>query len=640
VRRLPLLLGLAVPLLARAQVRGSEDVVAITPTAVSVRLDGMTAVFSAQFAFTARYGENQLTFERPDDAAITKATVTAPDGTVHPLALALAEKANQRFEDTQGAPVTKAAKQAIAMVSEAGVIDLLAPRAGRMTATMEYVAPTCFHRDVRYVGVPASWRALIPQAQRGQPPAGACVANFEEPPKTWVALASRDLVTGASGDGRIGVTVGRLAVGDTHFARVELDLSAVLADIPRDLATAIVIDRSSSMTGEELDTQRLLVESYVRAAGQTRVQVIGYARRATPVLPSWTLASIALPRLDRELRALAGKNGSNLDAGLVEAALWLGRVEGTKRVVLVTDERFPERVAALEPERLAKLLPPNTLVHVVTIAGGADALSRNPEGALAELATSTKGLAVFGGASEETPLAAALLVRPITLDDVTVNAPGWQHQDQLEACQLHDELESLPQGDSCTWWFRGTPYSGPIVVEGKLWEAKVTRTLRPDPARGTALARELLGHVTMFDDEELVAAIQDAARAVSSRWALFAAWGGTSGYDHAVGGFGFGTSGGGSCCGDIGIGSVGSFGTGMAHLDVSLQLRNALRACHAERHRVDVTLETTLSEIVGVDVRAQDPAVAGCVTEAIWDIALMIQNPPAHRTVELVVGPL
>ena len=79
------------------------------------------------------------------------------------------------------------------------------------------------------------------------------------------------------------------------------------------------------------------------------------------------------------------------------------------------------------------------------------------------------------------------------------------------------------------------------------------------------------------------------------------------------------------------------------------QLRNGLRACNVRHDRVEITVETTLQEIVSLDVKVVDglgavdngpathAAKQACAEEALWNVTLALQDPPFHATTELVI---
>lgn len=626
---------MAIPFAARAD--GDLDETTVTPSSVRAKLDGETATMTARYQVPVEVGESSVQIQLPSDAVLVHAKVTV-DGVTHDLALDRADAASVKFDDAQNAPVGGPKKAVVMISGSSGELTLsaLSPRKTKLIADLEFSSATCFVDDHRYARIPSAWVPLVDPSQRRKLSERGTIGCGGEDDTKWIAFPSRELASQPSGDARIGATAGRLVVDASHsFARLEVDLAGRLSEIPPDLATVILIDGSRSMEQDELESQRALVESYVRMAGTTRVQVIAYARTARPLLPSWTMASVALPRLDRELRALVTRNGSNVDAGVIEAGKWLSSITGTKRVVLLGDDRLTNRMEQLDVESLAKYLPAGTLVHTVAIDDNAELV--RGDGAFAKLAAVTKGLAMRGGADDGDPKVAGMLVRPMTLDDVTIHAPGWTENTSLGQCVEED----LREGESCTWWFDGDALAGPISVEGKLWGTTVTRMVRPDPTRGTALAREIVT-VGSFD-EALRTKIQDAAHSVNDGWSLYGAWGGKAGYDPDTT-IGIGRYG--TCCGEGTIGTAThdvGFGLGrIAQLDVKMQMRNALRACHAERVRAEITLETTMNEIasVAVSVSTKDAQLAHCIEEAIWDLALVMNDPPVHWTSEFGVGPL
>lgn len=404
---------------------------------------------------------------------------------------------------------------------------------------------------------------------------------------------------------------GRVDLGGGHIARLEIANATSLADLPHDLATAILVDNSRSMTSGERDAQRRLVLAYARAAGDTQIQVIAYARTARALLPAWASARVA--RLERALRQLAPRNGSNLDAAFDEAARWLALHAGTRRVVVITDAQVSTRVAATL-DTLAGRLPARTLVHVVTIE---DSVLARADGFGRALAESTGGIAAAGGAA---PIDATLLVRPLQIDGLAITAPGWQ---QFDATRPGTCARELAAGASCTWWGEGTTVSGPLAITGELWSTRFTRLVTPDLSRATELARELVPMRTL-DDRATVRA-EALARAANDRWSFYAEWGSPGGYDTGVRMM---HTRGATCCGFAQVidrATVrASTGTPLPLplFELAPQFAHVAARCATT---ADVTIELTGHEIVDVTVTPPNR----CVEDAVWDVALAI--PPRVR---------
>ena len=80
---------------------------------------------------------------------------------------------------------------------------------------------------------------------------------------------------------------------------------------------------------------------------------------------------------------------------------------------------------------------------------------------------------------------------------------------------------------------------------------------------------------------------------------------------------------------DIGHGT----GTGFRmSLDFRKQLAPVVEQCGARGMKLSIAIETTLEEIVDVDVSGSDDAKRACIEEAVWAIALQIPNAPSHAT--------
>lgn len=588
----------------------AADVVA--PRHVTATLHGTTARFVVRVraaldgdAFPATSFEVGM----PAGALVTRARAFA-DGAEHRLALMPAGAANDAFWGLGSASGDR--KPWGVLVTAGGdlaSIQVAAPDAAAAEIELEMEAPTCFARDTRWVQVPASWRDRVNSVEA---PA-ACEARSDGP---WVAFAAP-----MGTDVRIGALAGRLSVTTADFARVELDLARELEEVPADLATAIVIDGSRSVSADEREAQRAIVASYVRHAPHTMVQVIGYARRARALLPSWAATDVAAPRIDRELRALTGRNGSNIDAGLAEAGAWLSRLAGTRRVIVFTDERVATRLETETGEAWANLLPAGTLVHVIALRDDKGPLERDDNVTFAALAQLTGGIGVAGTLAPDVD--ATLLVRPTSLDRVEVKGNGWD--DLSGSCGA----DRMPAGTSCTWLGKGTPSAGPIVIDGLLWNRPMKRVVVPDPSQARSIARELsvLGGLGAMQAE-----VDRAAMAVNDVWSLYAAWGGDGGYAERLG-FGHGGGGIGGSTDTATI--VDTIGTTRItpEVDLSAQLAGPLAACGDAHGTIEIDL--TLDEIVDVAV-AVASAQQQCLEDAVWNTLVAVPHAAARSHAHIV----
>ena len=622
------------------------------PTRVTGRLDGKTARLTARFdlAVGANDWVKGMSLTLPTGALATSAVVTQ-SGVAHRLELMNAEAAGAKFD---ALAVDKAAPgpKTSAVLIEQGYgglgVSAALPRAGRLVIDVEVTMPTCFHGDMRYVMVPPGWydvagRDLRRARATAETLVRICGANSEDG-GMWFGFASPELGRLKSGD-RFGVSAERVDLDDESVIRFELDVATMLADVPRDLATVVIVDSSRSISEQNREAQSALVEAYLKAAPSTRVQVISFARTAKALLPAWTTAAKARAPVVRALKSLVLRNGSNFDTGLAEAAAWLGRIDGTRRIMLVTDERMATRLAHASAASLQALLPAGTLLHVVVVSSGAG-LHRDDELKLASLATRTEGVALrLGDDSVDVGIDATRLLRPVSIDRLKLVAQGWGSLPRDEgAPKCEDEMEVM-QGEACTWWGqRESAGADAITVEGWIWGKRISRTMTPDRSRVLDVTRELSVRGGVSND--LMSLAAPHAQAVNSSWSLYASWGGTSGYD-GVRSRGAGT---GAICGCDRIGTIGhGWGTGSglairpSH-DLQEQLEPAIAACRIDTARVIVAVELTWIEIADVHVTvsgatpAEGNRVTECVREVVWASEPIIDTPRDHKLVSFVVG--
>ncbi|MDQ3335877.1 MAG: VWA domain-containing protein [Myxococcota bacterium] len=605
---------------------------------VSGELRGTTAILNARYAVKFRgpgYAMSTTTLVIPDGARATVVVVHAPDG-AHRLDLLDAEKAKAKFAAINNKLGEK--RWALLVESRGPSLELsfAAPRDATVMVDVELQTPTCYYRDARYVQVPVQWKSVLSPHLRSRfgklvDLATACRNDSSgETDELWIAFPSAELARRPAGIDRIGTNAARIDLGEAHIARLEVAVSQRLGEVPRDLATAILVDGSRSMTSATLEAQREVVEAYAKAAGDTQIQLISYARTARPLLASWTTARTARARLDRELRAIAPRNGSNVDAGFMEAARWLAQTTGTKRVVLVTDDRLSRELRA-RFNTLAKLLPEGTLVHVISV-DEFSVFERDQHGPGVTLAESTGGIAVRAGIPE-TPIDATMLLRPIRIDSLELTTPGWKQFKEPLSTTCGD---SLDEGRGCVWWGEGDAIAGPVAIEGKLWGKRVTRVVTPDASREAELARELVGMNIL--DERATERAHEKSRAAGLKWSFYAEWGQPGGYE-----LGNMSIHGGHCCHSgrtigapqVRIGHVIS-GRALPTIDLSPQFAHVISRCNLGDAHVSALLELTDAEIVAVAVIAP-PAVTRCVEDAIWETMVTPPDPRMFQTSSRIV---
>jgi hypothetical protein len=630
-----------IALFAAAPARGDDSPGERVPKLVSVHLDGTVArlVERVDLGSVGKGDNPGLEFQVPHLAVVTGATATI-GGSTHKLALVKQDTMTAAMTAIMEAAPGADRTWAIGLVGEPrfGTVnaEIIAPQSAHAEVELALEMPTCFWRDTRYVELTSSLAAIGPAVTplivaKPQSIVEMCGGSAEN---TWLALPVHE-----AGAPKIAVVAQRLPLSATDFSRVELDLARELADIPADLHTAIVIDGSRSLSTDEAEAQRAVATAYLRAAPQSRVQVIAYARDAHALLPAWENATAASARVDREIRALVARNGSNVDAGLVAAGEWLARVPGTHRVIVFTDQRVADRLAKADAKALAQVLPAGTLVHVVAIESGDGEIEHDDSIAFGELAVATEGIGARGRAGVKGELDATILARPIALEKIAVHAPGWEAKSSLagENCQL-ETVPTLERGRSCAWWGEGPAAAGPVTITGMLWNSPFTRIVRPDPAGARTLARRLVAVTGLADDVQHD--IDLAAFVLDGAWAMLATWGGKGGYSDAedIGRIGLGTIG--TCGCDGGIGDFGhGTGTGvMPRLDLRAQLARAVAGCQPRGASVKIDLETTLQEIVDVGVTVDGPrALHDCIVDAVWDTFLAIPNAPEHAHTSFVI---
>lgn len=636
------------------------------PVAVRAKLDGTTARMVVDYRITTQAEAffSQFEFPLPTGGVVVGATLTH-GGSTHRMALDASDSVEKKFIDAFSEAKHGPARTWVAKIDANsyglrgyGVSLMIGgPKSTEVVVSLEITAPTCFFRDARYVQAPDGWEHVVRPAKVNDQLLVMCADTNDgvDPSGTWMAFAAPEPARMASGE-RLFTQTARLAI-DTgfHVARTELALAANIADVPRDLATVILVDESRSMSDQQRKAQREIVLGYLRAAPNSRVQVIAFSRRTHALLAGWTMAARAGSRVERELASMLPRNGSNFDLGLADAGRLLSAIKGTRRVVLITDDALASRLAET-PERLASLVPAGTIINIAVVGAGGEDLARNDEVRLARLAATTAGFSTSVGGLElddRRDIDATMLVRPTSLDHLTVTGLGWSELEDTARRTLggHTCASSLDAGESCVWWTRGTKFASTIQFEGLLWNRRVVRLVRPLGDLGHTIARELVGtNTTLGDgdpdlDGDGVTAtskrIDALAHAVTGSTSLFVRWGSSDPIPDAVifGGMGgFGRSG--------TIGSISDIGRILTarstSIDLTPQLRPLVASCGLGTTRAEIKLELTFQEIVDVDVTLGDTGthaatVRTCIEDAVWDFVPMLPSLEPSRTETIVL---
>ena len=465
-------------------------------------------------------------------------------------------------------------------------------------------------------GVLHSWRLDVidtggkPSVHRVRQPVKIpdAVADDDDPIAAAVIEAVRD-------PGRITARHGRVlfAAGKSSVTRLHIDAPDAFAPAPDDLHVVFVLDTSRSLSDDEVAAQLDVAAAYLAAAPGARFELVRFDRRARRLLNRFAPAAEMAALRARLVAAgeLASANGSHLERGLKVAARALRDARGkTSRIVILTDGLMRSKFPAAAARRAIRS---GTIAHLVKTMGLAGAADRRlDQHSLAPIAAGTGGMAIAIDPDTdpgELARSALHLVRPIRVDHFAVSAPFTEEAREGGALYEGTGRRFAAVLDQAS--------PAAITIRGKLWARAIDRVV-PATAAGSDLAAALVfgtgDHVGIPDAE--IERIAMRGHVVSPATSFLTV---RPGERERLGSGGWGI---GSTCSACAFGTIGSgFGTGAAPAPITL--RGPLASC-AEKlgPAVDlearVDLETSLIEIVDVEVTAADPRARACLTEAIW----------------------
>lgn len=621
-----------------------EDPVDLAPTSAKVKRSGDVVRIAARFELNASGPlappGDARTFSLPSRGVITGASALA-GGQSHRLQLLKRADADKKLETLNDPPAPDGGRTSAIRIDAtdgSATLEIATPRSTAMRLDIAIEVPTCYVDDARHFKVPPSWVDRVSGATLTTLDTIGEDCDDDGSDGAWFSVPANELAKRPGGEARIGTSSARVKLGTQDIARLEITLAKYVSDTPRDLHTVFVVDHSRSLTVKQHEIQRAVIAGYLRAAPHARVQLVGYTRDARTQLAGWMLASRANARIERQLQSLPPRNGSNVDAGVATAATLLANVAGTRRIVVFSDALLSANQEEEATQAAAAVgLPPGTLIHVVHLGGFGGELVRDDANVLTPLAKQTEGIVMSADVDDGGTIDAMPLVRPVSLDNIAIEAPGWSPLFDGPHC-LHDTL--LREGSSCNFTAFGPPSGGPFQVTGMLWNTKITRTITPDLRGARSLARLLSTASGLPAD--LFEPLQDAAVAVNSAWSLLAMWGPKGGYadQESWGTFGFGRTG-------IGSSHTSSLDTGIGRVtrrpidELRAQLTPGVLHCKP-RGVVRVIVQLTKEEIVDVEIYPRDKrdaSLAECITNNVWDTTLSLAEPPLRDTVVVDIQP-
>ena len=419
------------------------------------------------------------------------------------------------------------------------------------------------------------------------------------------------------------------AAADKEFFRLEIDTAPELRPMPEKLNAVFVIDASRSLHADDVSTQLALVRAFLSHVPDASAEIIAVRRRATRVFDRFVSPSNLEAALDTATKTgkLTLGNGSNLDAGLAAAGKALRGRKGPRTIVVTSDALLrPSWDNRFATQAMTKA--PGATVHVVLPTAGSRLTEdrRDDEHALSPIAARGGGVLLhvddIHGRSKELDAIALGLVRPIRIDDFQIDgvtfADGRELPERLEEGHGLREMAMLKKAPKR------------VMLRGKIWARPFARQVDATLPFSKATAAFVFSHDMhdpLSDDEQFRLAM--TAGVVSPVTSYLAIEPGvrpsTDGLELV--GQGFGAGGGG--LGGVGYGAGGGVAGTLPPFDLRDEIAKDIAACEkAHQPPADwtetLTLHLTFEEIV--DIEAAKGAMARCVTEAAWKVAMPLSH--------------
>lgn len=438
-----------------------------------------------------------------------------------------------------------------------------------------------------------------------------------------------------------GFVEGALAVRATseqrYLRRMDLYAAPKLSEAPKHADLIVLLDGSRSVA-EPLRTGSLAAaQAYLSHFTDAEAQVLVFDRKVHAPLGGF--ASTGQTALDLETLAISAKNGSEVEAALLEADRLLAArpAERPRRIVLFTDALTHSK---LTPERLRAALPTSgALVHIGVLSGQGAGVMRFDEHPWQPAARASGGLVWHAWVEAEPGAADALRdvyeewVRPLRIDRLSVDTHS----------RIELELpEALTEGEALSGLALDPVGVRRITLRGELWAEPVQRTVAVSTGATELWSALVFGSPLLNELSEAemmpLALYGGAVSPVTSYLAIEpGVRPSTEGIEYATGS----GSGWGAAAPRVRMGATKVSAPPFDHhawLDEKLS--DAWRVCGG-RGSASVGFETTLAEIVLVDeargLSYRDLVADRCLEQAIWDLDLPDRFESQHEGWQLFV---
>ncbi len=405
---------------------------------------------------------------------------------------------------------------------------------------------------------------------------------------------------------------------------------------PRRASVVFVVDGSRSFDEHRIAAAVEVSRAYASHLQDAQYEYVVFRRKAERLFSRFVPFAKLETFLAKSEEKLAPGNGSHVERALALAAEMLRGRRGPKRIVVITDAHYRE---AYENRLADQALRPlkDGVVHFVSLfPAAADAdpeevgLFREDDHLLAPVPLGHGGVfyELQGGTVMGDYKDAVLeLVRPLRIDRFEIVDPDAVFSDEIAP------PASLKEGESLRFMELADGSPRLVKLRGAIWAEPFVRVVGPDTDFGRSTVPALLFATALYEDldERQMMRAAVAGRVVSPVTSYLAIEPGTrpsrDGFEE--GGFGRGSGGLG---GRRGAGFLR--GDNVRAPDFEAMLRRQAEAaaapCRGDNGPADgipVRIETTLHEIVDVEVSLEEAATRECVVEALWGISL----PPVFK---------